>query len=117
MSWFLSVLSISSVQAADKIDLIIDTDPGADDVVALLLALASPEQLNVLGITTAGKLPGQNCAMHVLPGSGLVVKRFPSMPGLQNPWCARLSTPRTFMVRKVLRVFRCTSLRKGLSSQ
>jgi len=37
---FLSVLSISSVQAADKIDLIIDTDPGADDVVALLLALA-----------------------------------------------------------------------------
>ena len=49
---FLSVLSISSVQAADKIDLIIDTDPGADDVVALLLALASPEQLNVLGITT-----------------------------------------------------------------
>lgn len=49
---FLSVLSISSVHAAEKIDLIIDTDPGADDVVALLLALASPEQLNVLGITT-----------------------------------------------------------------
>ena len=48
----LSVLSISSVHAADKIDLIIDTDPGADDVVALLLALASPEQLNVRAITT-----------------------------------------------------------------
>ena len=32
--------------------LIIDTDPGADDVVALLMALASPEALDVLGITT-----------------------------------------------------------------
>ena len=49
---FLSAITISSVQAADKIDLIIDTDPGADDVVALLLALASPEQLNVRAITT-----------------------------------------------------------------
>ena len=48
----LSVITISSVQAADKIDLIIDTDPGADDVVALLMALASPEQLNVRAITT-----------------------------------------------------------------
>ena len=48
----LSAITISSVQAADKIDLIIDTDPGADDVVALLLALASPEQLNVRAITT-----------------------------------------------------------------
>ncbi|MDE1166833.1 MAG: nucleoside hydrolase [Pseudomonas sp.] len=35
-----------------SIDLIIDTDPGADDVVALLLALASPEQLSVRAITT-----------------------------------------------------------------
>jgi purine nucleosidase len=31
---------------------IIDTDPGADDVVALLLALASPDVLNVRAITT-----------------------------------------------------------------
>ena len=48
----LSAISISNVYAADKVDLIIDTDPGADDVVALLLALASPEQLNVRAITT-----------------------------------------------------------------
>ena len=33
-------------------NLIIDTDPGADDVVALLLALASPDELNVMAITT-----------------------------------------------------------------
>ena len=37
--------------------IIIDTDPGQDDAVALLLALASPE-LDVLGITTvAGNVP------------------------------------------------------------
>ena len=38
--------------------IIIDTDPGQDDAVALLLALASPEELEVLGITTvAGNVP------------------------------------------------------------
>jgi purine nucleosidase len=47
-----SFLSATAVHAAEKRDLIIDTDPGADDVVALLLALASPEELNVLAITT-----------------------------------------------------------------
>ena len=48
----LAILSATAVQAAEKRDLIIDTDPGADDVVALLLALASPEELNVMAITT-----------------------------------------------------------------
>jgi purine nucleosidase len=38
--------------------IIIDTDPGQDDAVALLLALASPEDLDVLGITAvAGNVP------------------------------------------------------------
>jgi purine nucleosidase len=48
----LAILSATAVQAAEKRDLIIDTDPGADDVVALLLALASPQELNVMAITT-----------------------------------------------------------------
>lgn len=39
-------------------DIIIDTDPGQDDAAAILLALASPEKINVLGITTvAGNVP------------------------------------------------------------
>ncbi len=39
-------------------DIIIDTDPGQDDAVAILLALASPEELNVLGVTAvAGNVP------------------------------------------------------------
>ena len=38
--------------------IIIDTDPGQDDAVAILLALASPETLEVLGITcVAGNVP------------------------------------------------------------
>jgi len=40
-----------------KRDIIIDTDPGQDDAIAILLALASPE-LEVLGITAvAGNVP------------------------------------------------------------
>jgi purine nucleosidase len=38
--------------------IIIDTDPGIDDAVAMLLALAAPEELEVLGIVAvAGNLP------------------------------------------------------------
>ena len=38
--------------------IIIDTDPGQDDAVALLMALASPDELDVLGITAvAGNVP------------------------------------------------------------
>jgi inosine-uridine nucleoside N-ribohydrolase len=38
--------------------IIIDTDPGQDDAVAILLALASPDEVDVLGITTvAGNVP------------------------------------------------------------
>ncbi|SMR72965.1 purine nucleosidase [Aliiroseovarius halocynthiae] len=38
--------------------IIIDTDPGQDDAVAILLALASPEDVDVLGITSvAGNVP------------------------------------------------------------
>ena len=34
--------------------IIIDCDPGQDDAVALLLAFASPDELEVLGVTTVG---------------------------------------------------------------
>ena len=38
--------------------IIIDTDPGQDDAVAILLALASPDELEVLGIVAvAGNVP------------------------------------------------------------
>ncbi len=44
--------------AAAPRKIIIDTDPGQDDAVAILLALASPQDLTVLGITAvAGNVP------------------------------------------------------------
>jgi len=45
-------MTATGAHAAEKIDLIIDTDPGADDVVALLFALASPQELNIRALTT-----------------------------------------------------------------
>ncbi len=43
---------------AEKRKIIIDTDPGQDDAAAILLAFGSPEELEVLGITTvAGNVP------------------------------------------------------------
>lgn len=47
----MSALGAAASHAAVR-DLIIDTDPGADDVVALLLAMASPEELHIRAITT-----------------------------------------------------------------
>lgn len=48
----LTLIGTTAAQATERRNLIIDTDPGADDVVALLLALASPDELNVMAITT-----------------------------------------------------------------
>jgi len=43
---------------ANPIKVIIDTDPGQDDAAAIMLALGSPEDIDVLGITTvAGNVP------------------------------------------------------------
>ena len=45
-------------ETASAKPLIIDCDPGVDDAIAILLALASPQELELLGITTvAGNVP------------------------------------------------------------
>lgn len=55
---------------------IIDTDPGCDDVLALLLALASdPEQLEVLLISvTYGNVDVQNCLRNVVSMFNIIEK-------------------------------------------
>jgi len=54
--------------------IIIDTDPGQDDAVAMLLALASPDELEVLGIVAvAGNVP--------LPRTSLNVRRIVELAG------------------------------------
>ncbi|MEB8055891.1 nucleoside hydrolase [Pseudomonas fulva] len=48
----LALMAAASAIQAAPIDLIIDTDPGADDLVALFLAMASPDELKIRAITT-----------------------------------------------------------------
>lgn len=44
--------------ASSQRKIIIDTDPGQDDAAAIMLALGSPDELDILGITTvAGNVP------------------------------------------------------------
>ncbi len=47
--------------------IIIDTDPGQDDAVAILAALASPDELEVLGIcSVAGNVPLEHTTRNSL---------------------------------------------------
>ena len=72
---------------APKQKLIIDTDPGQDDAVAMLLAFASPE-LDVLGITTvAGNVPlALTQEMHARSATLPAVPKCPSSPAQTGHW-------------------------------
>ena len=75
-------------------DIIIDCDPGQDDAVALLLALANPDKLNVLGVTTdAGNVPitlTYHNARSVVELSGRT--EVPVFRGCQRPLVSHLIT-------------------------
>ena len=65
--------------------IIIDTDPGQDDAVAILLALASPE-LEVLGITTvAGNVPLALTTRNAQLIVGLSGQTVPIVAGRDRP--------------------------------
>ncbi len=74
--------------------IIIDTDPGQDDAVAILLALASPDELEVLGITAVAGNVGlkQNAinALKVVELSGR--KDIPVHAGCSRPLQRHLVT-------------------------
>ena len=77
-----------------KRKIIIDTDPGQDDAVAILLALASPEELDILGIVTvAGNVPlalNVKNALRVLELAGR--PDVPVYAGCERPLRRRLVT-------------------------
>ena len=74
--------------------IIIDTDPGQDDAVALLLALASPEELDVLGIVAVAGNVGlaQNArnALKIVELSGRT--DVPVFAGCERPMRRKLVT-------------------------
>ena len=91
--------------------IIIDTDPGQDDAVAILLALASPE-LEVLGITAvAGNVPLKLTEKNARKICELAGR--PRHHGLcrrrSGRWCARWSPPRTCMARPASTAPTCPS--------
>jgi purine nucleosidase len=81
--------------------IIIDTDPGQDDAVAILLALASPEEVEVLGLTAvAGNVP-----LALTERNARIVCELAGRPdirvfaGCDAPMNARSSPPNTSMAR------------------
>lgn len=74
--------------------IIIDTDPGQDDAIALLLALASPEELEVLGITAvAGNVPLQLTEVNARKTVELSgVTHIPVFAGCDGPMKRKLVT-------------------------
>ena len=74
--------------------IIIDTDPGQDDAFAILLALASPENLEVLGITAvAGNVPLHLTQVNTLKICELAGKRSVKVyAGADRPLVRKLVT-------------------------
>jgi inosine-uridine nucleoside N-ribohydrolase len=78
--------------ALETRNVIIDTDPGVDDAMALLLALRSPV-LNVLGITTvAGNLVLSKTTRNALVVVEISGRRVPVYPGASQPLMEPLDT-------------------------
>ena len=74
--------------------IIIDTDPSPDDAVAFLVALASPEELEVLAVTTvAGNVPLALTSKNALKGLELARRTdVPVYAGASAPLVRRLVT-------------------------
>ena len=73
--------------------IIIDTDPGQDDAVAILLALASPDELDVLGLTAAaGNVPLALTEKNARVIVELAGKSTPVFAGCDAPLTRKLVT-------------------------
>ena len=89
---------MSSDQSAAPRKIIIDTDPGIDDAMAIIYALASPE-LQVVGLTTVfGNAYVENCtanALHILEVAGH--PEVPVSKGTARPLAMPFRGPATFV--------------------
>ena len=78
---------------ASRHTIIIDTDPGQDDALAILLALASPEELTVAAITTvAGNVDLDKTTANALRLRDLVGSTTPIHRGAEAPLIYPLET-------------------------
>jgi len=81
----LRALSARNRSVPDQIPIILDCDPGTDDALALLLALASPE-LDVLAVTAAGGNVGLELTLrNALALAKLAGSRVPVYAGADRP--------------------------------
>ncbi|NEQ54568.1 MAG: nucleoside hydrolase [Leptolyngbya sp. SIO3F4] len=73
--------------------IIIDCDPGVDDAIALLLAIANPTELDILGITTvAGNVPLHFTSQNALKICALANANIPIYAGCPRPILRPLET-------------------------
>ncbi|MEQ1771449.1 MAG: nucleoside hydrolase [Devosia sp.] len=73
--------------------IIIDTDPGQDDAVAILLALGSPKELDILGIVAvAGNVGLKQNAINALKVVELSGRSVPVYAGSERPMRRKLVT-------------------------
>jgi len=82
------------MSAASPRKIIVDTDPSPDDAVAFLMALGSPEELDVLAITTvAGNVPLELTTKNALKALELTGRQaIPVYAGAQGPMVKPLET-------------------------
>src|SRR5688572_31957945 len=74
---------------------LIDCDPGYDDVIAIMLALASPE-VEVLGITTVeGNQPVADTTENALRVVEFLARKIPVAAGANRPFVRELPFWRT----------------------
>ena len=74
-------------------NVIIDCDPGHDDAIAIIVALANSEKLNVLGITTvAGNTTLDNATKNALRVLEICGKDIPVSMGYSDPLLNKVQT-------------------------
>lgn len=77
--------------------ILMDGDPGHDDVIAFLMALGHPEQFEIRGFTTvAGNSTAKNCTANILKVMDYVGVKIPVAAGYESPLIKPLDTAKKY---------------------